>query len=86
MGKIIRLDDIVKRREERERKEFKDKIEDGMNEMLDKLKKRREFQKKSRPLSKKVIPFIGKAIGVSLLILVLLSIAALIKLLIVWLF
>jgi len=86
MIKITNLDDIVKRREEKELKEFQDRIENGINQMLDNLKKRREFEKKNRPLSQKIIPFIGKAIGVSLLVLVLLSIVALIKFLIVWLF
>lgn len=86
MGKIIRLDDIVRRREEREKKEYQDKIEGGINEMLGRLKKKREIEKKNKPLSKKVIHFIGKVIGISLLVLILLSIAAVIKLLITWLF
>jgi len=86
MGKIIKLDDIVKRREEREQKEFQNKIEGGINEMMGRLKKRRELEKKSKPLSKKIVPFLGKGIGIGLLILIGLSIAALIKLLIVWLF
>lgn len=86
MSKIIRLDDIVKQREERETKEFQDKIEGGINEMMSRLKKIREREKKNKPLSKKVIPFIAKAIGISFLVLILLSIAAVIKLLIVWLF
>lgn len=86
MIKITNLNDIVKRREERERKEYQDKITNGINQMLDNLKKKREVEKKNRPLSQKILPFIGKVIGISLLILVLLSIAALIKLILVWLF
>lgn len=86
MGKIIRLDDIVKRREEKERKEFQDKIEGGINQMMGRLNKQREFKKKSSPLTKKIIPFLAKTIGIGLLILLLLSIIALIKLLIIWLF
>ncbi len=86
MGKIIKLDDIVKRREERERKEFQDKIEGGINEMMGRLKKKREFEKKKKSFSKKLLRFLGKTIGIGLLILLVLSIAALIKLLIIWLF
>jgi len=68
MAKITNLDDIVKRREERERKEFQDKINAGISEMLNKLKKKREIEKKNKPLSKKLIILFWKSFGISLLI------------------